>query len=159
MLNQLNSKRGFALFVVLGTLILGVVLGNVIMSLILNHARLTQHQTGRIQAYYAALAGVNVAIENLRTGVWTYTPNSCADPGATGTSACLVTDASFNAPNSPIVGYTDGTGAWHPSVEIVFCPSGSNCKGSPSACTPPPNSNIQFCIDSTAHYLTRSATP
>jgi len=61
-------KRGVVLFIVLGTLLVVVSLATVILSLILSHTRLTYHQTSRIQAYYAALAGMNYAIEKLRVG-------------------------------------------------------------------------------------------
>lgn len=172
MRNRLDSNKGFALFVVLGILVIAIVLTNVVLSLILNHARLTQHQTGRIQGYYAALAGVNVALENLRTGVWSYVPdpahpgiplgNDCADPGIGVVSNCRVTDPDFNSPDSPIImdfDDLDAAGVAQPTVEIVFCPVGSTCKGSPSACTPPPGSNLDFCIDSTTTYITRTATP
>jgi Tfp pilus assembly protein PilX len=67
--NALN-KRGVVLFIVLGTLLVVTSLATVILSLILSHARLTYHQTSRVQAYYAALAGMNLARENLRTGTW-----------------------------------------------------------------------------------------
>src|SRR3989338_8459923 len=63
-----NHKRGVVLFIVLGTLLVVVSLATVILSLILSHARLTHHQTSRIHAYYAALAGMNYAIEKLRVG-------------------------------------------------------------------------------------------
>lgn len=65
------NKRGIVLVIVLGTLLVVVSLATVILSLILSHARLTHHQTSRIQAYYAAQAGMNLARENLRNGTWT----------------------------------------------------------------------------------------
>ena len=65
------KKKGVVLFIVLGMLLVVVSLATVILSLILSHARLTYHQTSRIQAYYAVLAGMNLARENLRNGTWT----------------------------------------------------------------------------------------
>jgi len=65
------KKKGVVLLIVLGTLLVVVSLATVILSLILSHARLTYHQTSRIQAYYAAMAGVNYALEQLRTKNWT----------------------------------------------------------------------------------------
>ena len=64
------KKKGVVLLIVLGTLLVVVSLAIAILSLILSHARLTHHQTSRIQAYYAALAGMNLARENLRNGTW-----------------------------------------------------------------------------------------
>ncbi len=63
-----NHKKGIVLFLVLGTLLVVVSLAAVMLSLILSHARLTYHQTSRIQAYYAAMAGTNYALEKLRIG-------------------------------------------------------------------------------------------
>lgn len=63
----LNNK-GVALYIVLTMLLVVVILANVILSLVLSHSRLTHHQVSRIQAYYAAQAGMNLAMEMLRTG-------------------------------------------------------------------------------------------
>ncbi len=65
-----NHKKGIVLFLVLGTLLVVVSLAALMLSLILSHARLTYHQTSRIQAYYAAMAGINYGLEKLRTGTW-----------------------------------------------------------------------------------------
>jgi len=71
--NKLNgfAKKGIALLMVLGTLLVVTILAFIMLNIMLNHSRLTQHQVGRIQAYYAAYAGMNYALEMLRTGVWT----------------------------------------------------------------------------------------
>jgi len=63
-----NHKKGVVLLIVLGTLLVVASLVAVILSLILSHARHTHHQTSRIQAYYAAQAGMNLALEQLRVG-------------------------------------------------------------------------------------------
>lgn len=55
---------------VLGTVLIAVVLTNIILGFILSHYRFTYHQTSRVKAYYAGLAGMNLARENLRTGAW-----------------------------------------------------------------------------------------
>ena len=65
------DKRGIALFMVFGTILVVVILANVILNIMLSHSRLSHHQVGRIQAYYAAMAGTNYALEMLRTGTWT----------------------------------------------------------------------------------------
>ena len=66
-----NHKKGVVLFIVLGMLLVVASLATVILSLILSHSRLTHHQTSRIQAYYASMAGINYGLEKLRTGSWT----------------------------------------------------------------------------------------
>ena len=86
------KKKGVVLLVVLGMLLVVVSLVTVILSLILSHARLTHHQTSRIQAYYAAMAGINYGLEKLRLGndpnwpaTTTYTRylcrSGCSGPG------------------------------------------------------------------------------
>ncbi len=56
---------------VLTTLLVAAILGAILMNFMASQARLTHHQVSRIQAYYAALAGMNYAYERLRTGAWT----------------------------------------------------------------------------------------
>lgn len=65
---MLNDKRGFILFIVLSTVLIVAMLAGVILSMISSQSRLTHHQVSRIQAYYAAKAGMNLAFERLRTG-------------------------------------------------------------------------------------------
>jgi len=62
------EKKGVVLLIVLGMLLVVVSLVTVMLSFILSHARLTHHQTSRIQAYYASMAGINYALEKLRLG-------------------------------------------------------------------------------------------
>jgi len=64
------NNKGVAMIMVLGTILVVVVLANVILAIILSQSRLTRHQIGRIQAYYAAMAGINYTLEQLRTGTW-----------------------------------------------------------------------------------------
>lgn len=75
-----NNKKGVALFVALGLLLVVVILANIILAIILSQSRLTHHQVSRIQAYYGTMAGINFAIDKLRRGDWavptTATPNT-----------------------------------------------------------------------------------
>jgi len=61
-----TSRRGFALYLVLAVLLVVVILANVVLNLITSQSRLTHHQVKRIQATYAAQAGINYALECLR---------------------------------------------------------------------------------------------
>jgi len=63
-----SHKKGIMLFMVLSTIMVVVALANIILILVSSQSRLTQHQTGRIQAHYAAQAGIQYAIEMLRLG-------------------------------------------------------------------------------------------
>ncbi|MDD5347746.1 MAG: hypothetical protein PHT59_03940 [Candidatus Omnitrophica bacterium] len=60
------NNRGVALYFVLAILLVVVILANIILSFITSQTRLSTHQVKRIQAYYAAQAGVNYALEQLR---------------------------------------------------------------------------------------------
>lgn len=71
------AKKGVALFIVLGTILIVVILANVVLNIILSQSRLTHHQVSRIRAYYAGLAGMNFALEQLRTGTWPYSTTYC----------------------------------------------------------------------------------
>lgn len=65
-----QNKKGVVLYMVLATLLIVVILANVVLGIILSQSRFTHHQVSRIQAYYASLAGMNLAREQLRTGAW-----------------------------------------------------------------------------------------
>lgn len=62
------QERGVILFIVLATIFVVILLGTVVVGIISSQSRLTRHKVSRIQAYYAALAGINCAIEMIRQG-------------------------------------------------------------------------------------------
>lgn len=64
MLNR--DERGVVLFIVMGIILLVMILSTLILGIVTNHARLTHHQVSRIQAQYAAKAGVIYALDKLR---------------------------------------------------------------------------------------------
>jgi hypothetical protein len=53
------------LFVVLGVIIFAVILGSVVLNIVLSNTALSRKHVGRVQAYYAALAGMNYGYERL----------------------------------------------------------------------------------------------
>jgi Tfp pilus assembly protein PilX len=63
-----RDTKGVLLIIVLGTIIVVTLLATVILRIFSNQYRLTNHNITRIQAYYVALAGINHAMELLRTG-------------------------------------------------------------------------------------------
>lgn len=81
------------MFIVLATLMIVIVLANVMLNIMSSQSRLTHHQVSRIQAYYAAQAGMNYALEMLRIGTWIPSSiggsnkyaclNGCVDSGVT----------------------------------------------------------------------------
>lgn len=129
MFNFVNRK-GVALFLVLTMLLVVVVLANVVLNLVLSQARLTHHGASRIQAKYAAMAGVNYALERLRNGTWSY-PANCPNPGG-----CALPLTDFPSSIS--------------EIRVIFCPQGVTCAGSSSPCTPP--TGYTFCVNSTTTY-------
>jgi Tfp pilus assembly protein PilX len=122
----LYHKKGVVLLIVLGTLLVVASLATVILSLILSHARLTHHQTSRIQAYYAAMAGVNYALEQLRTG-------SCT----AGSPCTMPPFASDDFKPASIVGN---------SISITIISAGS------AGCLSPPAPAGGACVSATANY-------
>ncbi|TAM41244.1 hypothetical protein EPN54_02070 [bacterium] len=66
-----RGRKGVALFIVLGVMMVVVVLGVVILRIVTSNSRLTHHQISRIRAYYACKAGMNLAFDRLRRGTWT----------------------------------------------------------------------------------------
>lgn len=80
-----DNEKGMALMIVLGTLLVVVILANVILGIVSSQSRLTHHQISRIQAYYAAQAGINYALEKLRLG------NDTTCWPATGTYSHIIT--------------------------------------------------------------------
>jgi type II secretory pathway pseudopilin PulG len=131
MFNFVNRK-GVALFMVLAMLLVVVILANVILNIVLNQARLTKHQASRIQAKYAAMAGVNYAIEALRIGL----PSGWPIPVAGSPnqydmcSGCIVNES-----------YLPSSIA---RVEITVAASAD--------CNPPPPTGVPVCISARAIY-------
>lgn len=59
------------MFMVLATILIVVVLANVVLTILSSQGRLTRHEVGRIQAFYAAQAGLIYTMEEIRLGTWT----------------------------------------------------------------------------------------
>jgi len=134
------NKSGIALFIVLATVFVVILLGEITIKFIASQNRFSHESVNRIQAYYAAKAGMNYALEMLRTGTWTFSPNSCAPP-----SGCLINEYAF--PDS--IKSFDGTA--NKQFRVIFCPAGSICAFASFGCQPP--SGINFCINTTVTYL------
>lgn len=60
------SQKGIALYLVLATLFIVFVLGTIILNFMSSQSSLTHHQVSRVQAYYAAQAALNYALDMLR---------------------------------------------------------------------------------------------
>jgi Tfp pilus assembly protein PilX len=63
-----DSKKGSIFFLILATILVVTILSGVLLNIVRSQSRLTHHQVSRIQAYYAAQAGINYALEKLRVG-------------------------------------------------------------------------------------------
>ena len=70
-----HNNRGIMLFIVLGVIMVLALLSTVIMRVVSNQSRLTHHQVSRIQAMYAAKAGVIYALDKLRRNDVGWTSN------------------------------------------------------------------------------------
>ncbi|MDD5505627.1 MAG: hypothetical protein PHR73_02595 [Candidatus Omnitrophica bacterium] len=113
-----SNRKGILLFIVLGAIMVVATLSTVILRIILTQSRLTHHQVSRIQAQYAAKAGVVYALNKLRN-------NDDANWPSTGEYTRIMrksgaTSPDFNEPNLP--GSVD-------RVEITVYGSGSGVSG------------------------------
>jgi Tfp pilus assembly protein PilX len=101
----LINKKGIVLYMVLVSILAALVLASSILNIILSQSSFSHHEASRVQAYYAAVAGVNYAIERLRTGCWTgsiptrYICRSNTSPQVCSTTFC---DSCANTSCNPI---------------------------------------------------------
>lgn len=143
-----TNKFGVALFIVLATILVIILLGEITLKFMASQNRFTHESVNRIQAYYAAKAGMNYALEMLRigpaSGGWFYTSplsHSCANP-----AGCLM-------PTNP-----NEFPASISSVRIILCDSGAICQGpsgnegSSFLCQPPTATGINFCVNTSVTY-------
>lgn len=130
MLKNKAVNKGVVLLLVIGTITVIAILCSFFLRIMLSQHRLTSHQTSRIQSYYAGLAAMNYALNQLRTGAWQY-PANCSGP-----IGCSVP------------GYF---GSSITGVKVIFCPATQTCPPSTTPCNPPPGTT--FCINSTATYI------
>jgi len=111
--------KGVALFIVLGSIVIVISLASVILTIVSSQSRFTHHQVSRIQAFYAAQAAVNYAMDKLRIGSpsgWSVGVN--CQPSSAGCD--LPTDSDF--PASIIQ-----------PVKIFISPAGSSGCNSPGS--------------------------
>jgi Tfp pilus assembly protein PilX len=131
-----RNKKGMILFIVLSVLLVVAILSVAILEVISSHARLTHHQVTRIQAQYAARAGLLYGLEQLRLGNKKY-PTDC-----TPASPCAVTDTFPASVTSVIVTFVPGgltrKGTNNPSIDNA------------ALCIPP--AGYDFCVSATATY-------
>jgi len=105
-----TNSKGIALYMVLAVLLIVVIFGSIILNLIHNQSRLTHHQIKRIQAYYAAQAGITYALEAIRLNDynWTATLNPITRimcRNVTGVSPCTavnLTPPNLTEPDLPL---------------------------------------------------------
>ena len=124
--NGANSK-GIALILVLSFTLIVAILANITLIVIRSQSRLTHHQLSRIQAIYAAQAGMNYALEKLRVGDSNWTSTNC-----TAASPCSVPFDSGDFKPPSIVGNTVSV--------VIRAPGSSGCLGN------------EACISTTATY-------
>jgi len=101
----MSGKKGMVLYMVLASILVALVLASSILNLILSQSRFSHHQTSRVQAYYAALAGANYAFERLRSGnqpsCWPASPSTdtthyiCKSVGSCTAGPCDLNDDSL----------------------------------------------------------------
>jgi Tfp pilus assembly protein PilX len=80
----MKNDKGIVLFIVLATILVIIILANIVLGVVSSQSRLTHHQISRIQAFYAAQAGVNYAREMIRLNNTAWVPQNAGDPALTG---------------------------------------------------------------------------
>lgn len=95
------NKKGVALILVLGILLVVAILANIILNSTLSQSSLTNYQVKRMQAYYAAQAGVNYAFEQLRLNDanWTTSPTETKNRRICGGAYNATNPTSCSTPN------------------------------------------------------------
>jgi hypothetical protein len=128
MVKPSKSNKAAVLFLSLFVLLLVVIFANVILNIMRSHSRLTHHQVSRIQGYYAAMAGVNYALEKLRLGTWTVGTYCINNSGPDCPGPCLAGPTTVNEPDFPCsvtsvtvnIGSPDGSGIYPVSAEANY---------------------------------------
>lgn len=87
-------KKGIALFLVLGVIMLVILAASIMLNIVLSQTRLVHHVVSRTQAYYAAKGAMYYTLEKLRKGQW----NLGGSYTFCKTTSCTVTDTDL--PNS-----------------------------------------------------------
>jgi Tfp pilus assembly protein PilX len=121
-----GNNKGMILYFTLAILLIAVISAMIILNLMRSQNRLSHHQISRIQAYYAGLAGINYAWENLAIGNWPL-GNRTVPPW---TSPALQNDRGFPHTIN--------------SVNITVSTRGTN------GCDAPPDGTV--CISTTVNY-------
>lgn len=117
--------------VVLGIILVAVFLANVVLNIIGSHPRLTHHQISRIQAYYAAWAGISYAYDRITAG-----DASWPVPAPTGSYTRTITD------NDPATGFPRQI----VNQQVVVVVQGRNL------CPSPVPTGVNACINATVNY-------
>jgi Tfp pilus assembly protein PilX len=151
MISIFVNKKGILLYIVIATIVIVIILGNIIMNIMLNQGRLTTHQLNRIQAYYAAMAGINLAYERLRNGNdanWPR-PEILFNKSYT---RCICRNASCTCPNG---GSSVVDPAFSPSINFVaitVTDVSATVPPAPMYCSPSAP-GITTCIASSVNYI------
>jgi hypothetical protein len=66
----MSKRKSVALVLVLAILFSALLVAYITLVFFSSQSRLSHHQVSRIQAYYAGMAGINYAFEQLRRGAW-----------------------------------------------------------------------------------------
>ncbi|MGE5197018.1 MAG: hypothetical protein ACM3IL_00730 [Deltaproteobacteria bacterium] len=122
MINPVFKKSGMALYMVLASLLIALILSGIILNIILSQARISYHQVSRVQAFYAAQAGCNYAIEKLRLGddalCWPNTGAYTVSMVRTGGSGCDVLEPDLPPSVQQVQIDVDATGGANNPIRI-----------------------------------------
>jgi Tfp pilus assembly protein PilX len=100
----MSTRKAMALTVVVTMLIVVLTLAYIVAQLVSNQSRLTNHQVERARAYYAGLAGVNLAIDGLRYLSWTSGNRSLCASSCTANDGDIPYRVDINIADAPASG-------------------------------------------------------
>jgi len=97
------KEKGIVLFIVLATIFIVILLASILLGIMSSQSRLTHHKTSRIQAYYAAMAGINYALEMIKSNNSDWIPSPDTVPNTRTRTLCRTCVApEVNEPDLPI---------------------------------------------------------
>jgi len=115
-------KKGVVLTIVMGVALVIFTLALSALYLMTNESRIAEHKVRRMRGFYAAQAGLVLALEKLRVGDWTYDTTYCINGPIPGYPACSDTINDQDIPYNVVIdvgSLGSGTGPGNAEVNIT----------------------------------------
>ncbi|HTY44956.1 MAG TPA: hypothetical protein VMD52_03080 [Patescibacteria group bacterium] len=100
----MRTRKAAALTVVIAMLITVLTLAFIVANLVSNQSRITSHRIERARAYYAGIAGINLAIDGLRYLNWGTGNRTLCASGCTANDSDIPYRVDINIADAPAIG-------------------------------------------------------